>query len=556
MNGPELSEVVHQRLKKIKARESEKTPPTYDNPQKYPRYKGKAKLTAPYAFQVGGHDAIWKVSQGKICKPLCKRELWFFDHVQKQNQVMLRVLPRFYGCVSVSKAELEALVQEALEEHNPRLHKRNSRNISPGQSSSSSSGSTTPHFVSSSLTNECLPGAPEPLSPSSSRTSSDYFSLSPLDPSIESSSSALESFSAAQGPPRPASATPSVSLPIATSSAGTHLKHSTSAPDLSPKDDPNHPLNNWNPWSRQMHQARLLTMKEFDEPEYYFIVLQDLTYGYKHPCVLDLKMGTRQHGDDVTETKRLSAIKKCNESTSSTLGFRMCGTQIWQPKTRTFRNIDKYQGRKLDHDQLKGAMRNFFHNGQRVRLELIRPFIRKVRRLIDLIQSQGDSKYRFYSTSLLLIFEGSTSALPAYQNSDLREFAGLPPRPKEEHEERRRSDTGDRSSSDDECDDDEDHDDIDENDLESLPVTNDMDVDQTEQDSPQLSSIGIKDDDNAERVRRQGELFKVRMKMIDFAHTFPEDDAKVDDSGFIHGLQNVIKTLEGVLESEIESMGL
>ena len=59
-----------------------------------------------------------------------------------------------------------------------------------------------------------------------------------------------------------------------------------------------------------------------------FLVLENLAYHLRMPCVLDLKMGTRQHGDDATEAKRLLQVKKCAESTSSSLGLRVCGMQV------------------------------------------------------------------------------------------------------------------------------------------------------------------------------------------------------------------------------------
>lgn len=59
-----------------------------------------------------------------------------------------------------------------------------------------------------------------------------------------------------------------------------------------------------------------------------FILLENLTWQHRMPCVLDLKMGTQQHGDDATEEKKAVKIRKCQQSTASTLGVCLSGMQV------------------------------------------------------------------------------------------------------------------------------------------------------------------------------------------------------------------------------------
>ena len=59
-----------------------------------------------------------------------------------------------------------------------------------------------------------------------------------------------------------------------------------------------------------------------------FIVLENVAYKFSSPCILDLKMGTQQHGDDASSEKRDRQMAKAEKSTTKTLGIRACGMQV------------------------------------------------------------------------------------------------------------------------------------------------------------------------------------------------------------------------------------
>ncbi|MBN3316004.1 IP6K2 kinase, partial [Atractosteus spatula] len=168
-----------------------------------------------------------------------------------------------------------------------------------------------------------------------------------------------------------------------------------------------------NPWSMKCHQQQLQRMKENAKHrnQYKFILLENLTWRYAMPCVLDLKMGTRQHGDDATEEKKANQIRKCQQSTSAIIGVRVCGMQVYQSDSGQLMFMNKYHGRKLTVQGFKEALFQFFHDGRRLRRELLLPVLRRLRELEAVLEARTvvhegqDTGYIFGLQNLIAIIK-------------------------------------------------------------------------------------------------------------------------------------------------------
>lgn len=163
------------------------------------------------------------------------------------------------------------------------------------------------------------------------------------------------------------------------------------------------------------------------------VVLDNAAFGFKHPNILDVKLGIRLWADDAPLAKKQRFDKISSETTHGSLGFRIAGMRVFRGSDDPselnkdkYRVYDKDYGRTVvNKDNVVDEFRKFvFSKAAGINEELGKAvcaaFLRDLRKVEDIL-SRHES--RMYSSSLLFIFEGDGETLrnAIEDNNDLIE---------------------------------------------------------------------------------------------------------------------------------------
>lgn len=188
------------------------------------------------------------------------------------------------------------------------------------------------------------------------------------------------------------------------------------------EDDGKDSFTTHNPWIVRCHNLQIQRFLSSSGSPREFLLLENLTARYTFPCILDLKMGTRQYADDASEEKRRSLDAKTAATTSSPLGLRICGMQVYQQNLGYYKCHNKYFGRSLNVEGFRQTLCHFLHDGIRFRFDILLPLIDRLQALTKAIEQL--ECFRFYTSSLLILYEGKG---PDGNSNDCSEAPPPPP---------------------------------------------------------------------------------------------------------------------------------
>ncbi len=160
------------------------------------------------------------------------------------------------------------------------------------------------------------------------------------------------------------------------------------------------------------------------------IVLENLVAGFAKPNIMDVKLGARLWGDDAPPAKRARMAKTASETTSVSLGFRIAGMKVWQPRHGVRREgelanteegdykvFDKIYGRRLTKENVLEGFEEYFLDKSASGDLHTSPRHLVMRRCIEELDTmqrvlQGQES-RMYSASILFVYEGDKEVLEA-----------------------------------------------------------------------------------------------------------------------------------------------
>lgn len=254
-----------------------------------------------------------------------------------------------------------------------------------------------------------------------------------------------------------------------------------------------------------------------------YLVLQDITNGFRKPCLLDIKMGRRTYDEEATPEKIEKEKKKYPPQ--EIIGFRFSGMKTYMATTNETFESTREWCLSLQPGDIPNALEKFFYDGIDVRTGLIESLIDELSQITKCLEKYP--KWRFYGSSLLIAYDGEKPAL----TSNLLQASSSPSSMLQKINEEDNILKSQKSQ--------------------SLPKK----IISLERSTSSTSNASNVSRNKKNKLQRKESLFDlnshhyhdIRVKMIDFTHVFEIKDGG-KDYGYLHGLHFLISCLNELLD--------
>jgi 1D-myo-inositol-tetrakisphosphate 5-kinase/inositol-polyphosphate multikinase len=147
------------------------------------------------------------------------------------------------------------------------------------------------------------------------------------------------------------------------------------------------------------------------------IVLEDLTFAFRRPSVLDIKMGRCTFEPTASREKKEREVRKYPHQAE--LGFRVTGFKVFDRCSDTYLKAGKAFGRSVAPEEASGALGLLFSDSTgQVRDDVLSEVLVQLENLW--LWMKGQNRFHFYCSSLLIVYDSCRGTDGAKEEADAR----------------------------------------------------------------------------------------------------------------------------------------
>ncbi|KIY73075.1 SAICAR synthase-like protein [Cylindrobasidium torrendii FP15055 ss-10] len=145
------------------------------------------------------------------------------------------------------------------------------------------------------------------------------------------------------------------------------------------------------------------------------LVLENLSFPFTKPNILDIKLGTVLYDEEAPEDKKQRMIETARNTTSLESGVRLTGFQVYDNTTGQPVNTPKSYGKSIKVSDLRDGAAKFFpvasvDSTSGLSANLLLPILKAIRtEIIEIRAAFAALELRMVGGSLLLVYEGDAA---------------------------------------------------------------------------------------------------------------------------------------------------